>query len=203
VRTGSRGSVLARSGSAPSWSDPWLPRWSSLNRPPHPLGLSPVRDGGGPAFGAVGFREGVNRRLRSAIPARWVRSGGGFMKRVLVLSAFSLAIGGNRAGRGALRSPSGSHSRRTIHGPRPPRTSRRRSTPHRRRRVVVATGSTRWPSRSRWAGRSSAQRERSGRDGGRRAGAVRCLYVNHAGAVVEGFTIRNGWNPGGFGGGSR
>lgn len=32
--------------------------------------------------------------------------------------------------------------------------------------------------------------------------AVQCLYINHASAIVEGFTIANGYNPGGFGGGA-
>ncbi|MBK7868033.1 MAG: T9SS type A sorting domain-containing protein [Ignavibacteriales bacterium] len=31
---------------------------------------------------------------------------------------------------------------------------------------------------------------------------VQCLYINHASAIVEGFTIANGYNPGGFGGGA-
>ncbi len=31
--------------------------------------------------------------------------------------------------------------------------------------------------------------------------ATRCLYINHVDAVVDGFTIQNGYNPGGFGGG--
>ncbi len=31
--------------------------------------------------------------------------------------------------------------------------------------------------------------------------ATRCLYINHADAVVDGFTIQNGYNPSGFGGG--
>ncbi|MFH0733512.1 MAG: fibronectin type III domain-containing protein [bacterium] len=30
--------------------------------------------------------------------------------------------------------------------------------------------------------------------------ATRCLYVNHTNAVIEGFTITQGYNPGGFGG---
>lgn len=33
-------------------------------------------------------------------------------------------------------------------------------------------------------------------------GVTRCLYINHASAIVEGFTIANGYNPGGFGGGA-
>ncbi|MCF6271512.1 MAG: T9SS type A sorting domain-containing protein [Melioribacteraceae bacterium] len=31
--------------------------------------------------------------------------------------------------------------------------------------------------------------------------ATRCLYINHVDAVVDGFTIQNGYNPSGFGGG--
>ena len=32
--------------------------------------------------------------------------------------------------------------------------------------------------------------------------AVRCFYINHANAIVDGFTIQNGYNPSSFGGGA-
>ncbi len=32
--------------------------------------------------------------------------------------------------------------------------------------------------------------------------STRCIYINHANAVLEEFTIQNGYNPGGFGGGA-